>query len=124
MIAAVRSLPVPSGTGAHFPERREDFVNRFLPIALVAVLGAIVGAGAQAQNQNQTQATAPAWRSAFESYQPFSDQKTMPWRQANDTVQGVGGWRAYAREAAQPASAAASGAKPDGPAGHRAHPMH
>jgi hypothetical protein len=93
-----------------------------LPIAFLAALGAIVAAGAQAQNQAQANApaagaSAPAWRSAFESYQPFSDEKTMSWRQANDTVQGVGGWRAYAREAAQPASAAASGSRPDGSAG-------
>ena len=104
-------------------------MNRHLPIALLAVLGAIVGAGAQAQSQTQagapaTAAAAPSWRSAFDGYQPFSDEKTLSWRQANDTVQGVGGWRAYAREAAQPASAAASGSKPDGSAGHRAHPMH
>lgn len=106
-------------------------MNRPLTIALLAVLGTLFGPGAQAQAQNQSQAVAPAdtataqaWRSAFDGYQPFSDQKTVPWRQANDTVHGVGGWRAYAREAAQPASAAASGPKPDGTAGHRAHPMH
>lgn len=101
-------------------------MNRHLPIAFLAALGALVAAGAQAQHQAQANAPAPAasgpaWRSALETYQPFSDEKTMPWRQANDTVQGVGGWRAYAREAAQPASAAASGSKPGG---HRAHPMH
>lgn len=50
----------------------------------------------------------PAWRSAFEGYQPFTDEKPTPWAQANDTVRQVGGWRAYAREAAQPASAASS----------------
>jgi hypothetical protein len=96
------------------------------------VLGAIVAPGAQAQDKTgpggpvapAAAASAPSWRSAFDGYQPFSEEKTLPWRQANDTVQGVGGWRAYAREAARPASAAASGAKPDGPAGHRAHPMH
>jgi hypothetical protein len=85
---------------------------------LLAVLGAIAATGAQAQDKT------PAWRSAFDSYRPFTDEKTLSWRQANDTVQSVGGWRAYAREAAQPASAAASGSKPDGSAGHRAHPMH
>jgi len=104
-------------------------VNRHLLTALLSVLGAIVGAEAAAQNPNPSEAhrpagTAPAWRSAFEGYQPFSDEKTMSWRQANDTVQAIGGWRAYAREAAQPASAAASGAKPSGPPRHGAHPMH
>lgn len=111
-------------------------MNLHLPIALLAVLGTIAGPGVHAQAptqapvqaENPAQAvapsTAPAWRSAFDGYQPFADQEPLPWRQANDTVQSVGGWRAYAREAAQPASAAASGARPGGAAGHRAHPMH
>lgn len=88
------------------------------------MLGAIVAFAAQAQAT--APAAPPAWRSAFDGYQPFSDEKTLPWRQANDTVQGVGGWRAYAREAAQPASAAASAppSKADGAAGHGAHPRH
>ena len=108
-------------------------MNRHLPIALLVVLGAIVATGVEAQDKTAA-AGAPAvaastpstasWRSAFDSYQPFTDEKTLSWRQANDTVQRVGGWRAYAREAAQPASGAASGSKPDGSAGHRAHPMH
>lgn len=34
---------------------------------------------------------------------PNSD--AVPWREANDTVHRIGGWRAYAREAQQPASA-------------------
>lgn len=102
-------------------------MNRHLPIALLALLGA--AAGAQAQNRPPANAPAvaaspPAWRSAFYGYQPFSEEKTLSWRQANDTVQDIGGWRAYAREAAQPASAAASGSKPDGSAAHRAHRMH
>ena len=67
------------------------------------------------------------WRSAFEGYRPFSDTPVASWRDANDTVGRVGGWRAYAREAAQPASPSpASGvapvpAKPPAPAatGHQ-----
>lgn len=91
------------------------FVNRYLPIALLAV-GALAVA-AQAQTAPAAPAAPPAWRSALDGYQPFSDEKTLPWRQANDTVQSVGGWRAYAREAAQAASAAASAPAPaKGPA--------
>jgi hypothetical protein len=89
------------------------FVNRLLPIAFLAVLGTTLAAVAQAQATTPpTPGAPPAWRSAFDGYQPFSDEKTLPWRQANDTVQGVGGWRAYAREAAQPASAAAPAPAP------------
>ena len=101
-------------------------MNRHLPVALLAALGATVAAAAQAQATAPAAPTAPpGWRSAFDGYQPFADEKTLPWRQANETVQGVGGWRAYAREAAQPAAAAASAppAKADGAAGHGALPQ-
>ena len=50
----------------------------------------------------QTTAPAPApYRSALEGYQPFTDTKAVPWREANDTVGRIGGWRAYAKEAAE-----------------------
>ena len=52
---------------------------------------------------------APApYPSVFDSYQPFADEKLAPWRESNDTVGKVGGWRAYAREAASAAQAAPS----------------
>jgi hypothetical protein len=80
--------------------------------------GAIAAIAAQAQ--------APAWRSAFDGYQPFSEEKTLAWPQANETVQRIGGWRAYAREAAQPASACAAASAPHPKASvadpHGAHP--
>lgn len=71
-------------------------------------------------------ASAPApYRSAFEAYQAFADQKIAPWRDSNDTVGKIGGWRAYAREAsASGAPAAAPGAataKPTTPAASDSH---
>jgi hypothetical protein len=56
-------------------------------------------------------------RSAFSGYRRFADEASVPWKQANDTVGRIGGWRAYAREAALPetslpAPAPASGAPP------------
>lgn len=56
------------------------------------------------------------FRSISEDYEPYSDQKLIPWREANDNVGRIGGWREYAREARQPVSggdpagAAAAGA--------------
>lgn len=38
--------------------------------------------------------------SAFRNYQPYADQPVQPWREANDRVGQIGGWRVYAREAA------------------------
>jgi hypothetical protein len=81
-------------------------VIRTLPTFLLAAIGAIASAA---------MAAPPAWRSAFDGYQPFAEEKPVPWPQANETVRQVGGWRAYAREAAQPAqpaSAAASASQP------------
>ena len=45
------------------------------------------------------------YRSAFEGYQPYSDEKIVNWKQANDTVGQIGGWRAYSKEASQDSSA-------------------
>lgn len=53
-----------------------------------------------------TQPTAPVFRSAFEGYQPYTEQKIAPWKEANDNVGQIGGWREYAREASQPDPAA------------------
>ena len=65
------------------------------------------------------QAAVPALvhTSAFAAYRRHADAAPIPWKEANDTVARIGGWRAYAREAgasvapAAPA-AAASGSKP------------
>ena len=46
--------------------------------------------------------------SAFLQYRRLADVPVGSWRDANDTVTRIGGWRAYARDAAQPASPAAS----------------
>lgn len=59
--------------------------------------------------------TAPAYRSALEGYQPFSEQRTASWRDANDTVGRIGGWRAYAKEAQQPEASANTSAPTPGP---------
>lgn len=49
----------------------------------------------------QMQAAPGEYRSAFEGYQPYSETKMVPWTAANDTVGQIGGWRAYAKEAAE-----------------------
>ncbi|GDY37515.1 hypothetical protein ACINB_34070 [Acidovorax sp. NB1] len=59
-----------------------------------------------------------SYRSAFTSYEPYQEQKVQSWRQANDKVGEIGGWRAYAKEMRQ--AAPASGQEPSA-AGHDAH---
>ena len=48
-----------------------------------------------------TQAPLP-YTSALQGYQPFADEKLRPWKESNTTVETIGGWRAYAKEAAEP----------------------
>ena len=67
-----------------------------LAFGLAFIAGAAVAATARADD-----------RSAFDGYRPFGEQPVAPWRQANDTVRDVGGWRAYAREAQAQAPAPA-----------------
>ena len=45
--------------------------------------------------------TAPAYRSAFDGYQPYTDEKMVDWKEANDTARQIGGWREYAKEAGE-----------------------
>lgn len=86
----------------------------FKPPAALSTLALLAGslwlAPAGAQPALPTSPAAPAvaadtvplpYRSAFEGYQHYSDEKIADWKQANDTTGQIGGWRAYAREASQ-----------------------
>jgi hypothetical protein len=94
-------------------------MSRRLPLPCMAVLSSMAALTAAAQSVPQAaaaanqvpQAQAVPYRSTFESYQSFTDQKIVPWRQANDTVGKIGGWRAYAKEA-QEASGSGDKAPP------------
>lgn len=96
-----------------------------LPARWLAVLPAMAALAAVAQPAAPTAAaSAPAFKSAFEGYQAFSDDKPIPWKQANETVQQRGGWRAYAQEAADVAAPVNSGARADAKANpHAGHAM-
>lgn len=61
------------------------------------------------------QASVPtlSYRSSFTPYRRLDDGKPVSWREANDTVARIGGWRVYAREAQQPDPAPEP--KPAGP---------
>ena len=49
-----------------------------------------------------TVATPPTiYVSPFADYRPLGEDKNTSWIDANDTVGKIGGWRAYAREAAE-----------------------
>ena len=41
------------------------------------------------------------YQSSFSTYQAYADQPIISWRNANDTVGKIGGWRSYAKEVQQ-----------------------
>ncbi|WP_157264206.1 hypothetical protein [Azohydromonas aeria] len=83
-------------------------------ITRTATLAVLILAPALAVAQGSATPAAPqsVYRSAFEGYRPFADEPVRSWRETNDTVGRIGGWRAYAREAqsgdAQPTAAGTS----------------
>lgn len=57
---------------------------------------------AQGQEHPQKKPTLPAqleYTSPLHTYQGYKEQPVQPWREANDRVGQIGGWRTYAKEA-------------------------
>lgn len=85
------------------------YLNLLIQSAMAAfalfAFAALSPALAQSETQKVTATAAkPAaieYRSELENYQRYSESTIKPWRQANDTVKDIGGWRAYAREMTQ-----------------------
>ena len=48
-----------------------------------------------------TEAAFAGFKSVLDGYKPYTEEKTVNWKAANDTTVQIGGWRAYAKEAAQ-----------------------
>ena len=91
-----------------------------LALATLPFYAGIVQAQAAPPNAPSTSSSASAamtreapstYRSAFEGYKPYTDEKIIDWKQANDSTGKIGGWREYAKEAQQ-SDAADAGAKP------------
>lgn len=68
------------------------------------------------------------YRSAFQGYRPNTEAEVGSWKEANDRVGSIGGWRVYAKEAqtpdvpASPASAPSAALAPKPPTPHEAKP--
>jgi hypothetical protein len=87
---------------------------------LAAVAAALLPAAAMAQGASappprpdpaDAKALVPALqhRSAIADYRRLDGPAPpVPWREANDRVERIGGWRAYAREAQAPAPSASA----------------
>ncbi len=52
----------------------------------------------------QTIPSIVGYTSPIAGYQSFIDEKVTDWPAANDKVGQIGGWRAYAKEAQEPAN--------------------
>lgn len=85
--------------------------------AIVAVFSAAAGAQ-QAAAPTDAKASVPpvAHQSPFSGYRVHADAKPAPWREVNDEVARIGGWKAYAREAYEAAQAAEKSAPATQPA--------
>ena len=123
----VHSIPIPipipisiSLPAAHGRWRKTSAVRSVLLAAsLLAALAAQAQPAAKAAKPDPLDpldptASVPALRyvSSFSKYRLLGDEKPASWRDANDTVTRIGGWRAYAREAQQPDLAPAANAAP------------
>ncbi|NML16933.1 hypothetical protein [Azohydromonas caseinilytica] len=82
-------------------------ITRTVALAVLIVAPVL----AAAQGSATPAAPQSVYRSAFEGYRPFADEPVRSWRETNDTVGRIGGWKTYAREAQSgDARAAAAGA--------------
>lgn len=93
-----------------------------LAVLVLSALPCLAGAAhAQTQAQAATErvpaAPSAVFHSAFEGYQPYSTEKILDWKLANDHTARIGGWREYARQAQQPVTAHPAAA-PDPHAAH------
>lgn len=61
-----------------------------------------------AQSPAADSAKSSIYRSAWSGYRPFADEKVISWKDANDEVRRIGGWRAYLRESQAQSSGNAS----------------
>ncbi len=107
--------------------------RRWLP-ALMAAAAALLAGSLQAQQTQppprpdplDAKAAVPPvlHRSPLRAYRPAGDTAVGSWKEANDTVTRIGGWRTYLREAARPdppAAAAPASAPGHGAHGHKGH---
>lgn len=115
-------------------------LRRLLGALMPAIFFSLLALPAQAQPAPRITAPDPLdakakvppliYESTLANYLRMAEVKPTPWREANDTVTRIGGWRVYAREAQQPEAPAPSptptppratpGAPASPHAGHRA----
>ena len=98
------------------------FSHPSLPKSLLPLLCVLSAGAALAEPLEKSQAnpipTRLQYSSTLASYKGYADQAVQSWREANDRVGLIGGWRTYAKEAAAGQSAPATPPAADPHAGH------
>lgn len=77
------------------------FVRLQLPLALAIFASAVAAqtpTASQTTEANSILARPLQYRSLISTYEPYNDQAVRPWREANDRVKRIGGWRSYAKD--------------------------
>jgi hypothetical protein len=92
-----------------------------LALAVLASISAVSVVSAEPKPSPldaQAQVAPLAHRSALQQFRRAGSEapKPTPWREANDTVERIGGWRSYLREANTPDIAASAPASQVAPA--------
>ena len=90
------------------------FVFRCLAMACTAVAATAFAqqtAAPPARPPAQDAAPPSVYRSAWSSYRPYAEEKVISWKDANDEVRRIGGWRTYQRESQGQPSGNAGAAK-------------
>ena len=101
-----------------FPLKRLRIV---LPVALaLAFTFPVVSAGDETGKASLP--TNLRYTSPLAAYRKFAEQPVGSWREANDQVGRIGGWRAYAIEAQESTPAQGSPKKDDQHAEHQQEP--
>ena len=70
------------------------------PAALLLLAASLGNSQVSAQTSTDSPAP-PPYRSVLEGYQPYTDEKIVNWKEANDNAGRIGGWREYAKEAGE-----------------------
>ena len=87
-------------------------------VTLVAATCALLAGAVYAQHAPTLSPSLPAnpaplaFDSVLSRYKPMTDQKLGTWREANDNVGQIGGWRTYLKEVQQPEVTAPAPAAP------------
>jgi hypothetical protein len=85
-------------------------------VALAATAFAQQTPAPAARPSAQDAAPSSVYRSAWSGYRPFADEKVISWKDANDEVRRIGGWRAYLRESQSGQPSGSEGAARTAPA--------